>query len=396
MKPNAVLVRYAEVFLKGGRRPWFEARLREAIDRQVSAAGPFRVREMHACMAVAHRDSKGWDLPDIEVGDALNAAIGRCFGVVSWSPARIVAREISRIEAEVAAIADEDVAGAETFKVESSRSDKDFPLDSMELNRRLGGVVWERTRVKVRMKDPTVTVSCQILPKVAALFVETRPGPGGLPVGSSGRVLLLLSGGIDSPAAGWLAMRRGCEIDAVHFDAAPYTGPESRAKVEDLARLLAAHERSMRLHVVPFGALQADLRDGAPGRLLVLLYRRMMVRIASAIAAERGALALVTGENLGQVASQTLENLAVIEDATAMPILRPLVTYDKMETVALARRIGTYETSIRPGEDCCSLFVPDHPETAGRVARLREVESRFDVEAMVAAALKGVEALDLP
>lgn len=395
MTPNAILVRYAEVFLKGGRRPWFIARLKESLERQVRRAGPYRVREMHSGLLVVHERAFRDTLPDIAVDAALEAAMDRAFGVAAWAPCRVVPRELSRIEEAVATLADEDVKGAATFRIQASRSDKEFPLDSMELNRRLGGVVIDRTGCKVKLKDPEVTVFCQILPKAAALSLDPRKGPGGLPVGSGGRATLLLSGGIDSPVAGWLAMRRGCELDAVHFEAAPYTSPEARGKVESLARMLAAYQAGLRLHVVPFGAVQADLRDGAPGRLLVVLYRRMMMRIACRLAARSGALALVTGENLGQVASQTLENLAVIDAAATMPVLRPLVTYDKIETIALARRIGTFATSILPYEDCCALFVPPHPETAARLAAVEEAEARFDTTALADAAAAGAETLEL-
>ncbi len=393
MTPNAVLVRYAEVFLKGGRRGFFIRRLKEGLARQVSRAGPYRVREVHGFLIVADERSRGAEFPDLGSCEGLFEAVERTFGVVGYTPCRMVPREVSALEREVARIADEDVAGAASFKVESSRSDKEYPLDSMELNRRLGAVIAGRSGVPVRLRDPAVTVHCHILARHAALSLENRKGPGGLPVGSSGRVLLLLSGGIDSPVAGWLAMRRGCEVDAVHFEAAPYTTPEARRKAEDLARILARHERSLRLRVVPFGAIQATLRDAAPGALLVVLYRRMMLRIATRLAREGQAQALVTGDNLGQVASQTLENLCVIEAAAGLPVLRPLLTYDKMETVALARRIGTYEVSIRPHEDCCSLFVPAHPETAADPARVEAVEGRLDVETMVARAVAAADTL---
>lgn len=395
MTPNAVLVRYAEVFLKGGRRGFFVRRLKEALALQVSRAGPYRVREVHGFLIVVGEGSRGDDFPDLGPCEGLFEAVERTFGVVGYTPCRLVPREVSVLEREVARIAGEDVAGAASFKVESSRSDKEFPLDSMELNRRLGAVIAGRSRVPVRLREPAVTVHCHILARHAVLSLDNRRGPGGLPVGSSGRVLLLLSGGIDSPVAGWLAMRRGCEVDAVHFEAVPYTTPEARRKAEDLARILARHERSLRLYVVPFGAIQASLRDAAPGALLVVLYRRMMLRIATRLAIAGQAQALVTGDNLGQVASQTLENLCVIETAAGLPVLRPLLTYDKMETVALARRIGTYEVSIRPHDDCCSLFVPAHPETAADPARVEAVEGRLDVEAMVARAVAAAETLTM-
>ncbi len=395
MTPNAILVRYAEVFLKGGRRGFFLRRLKEALALQVSRAGPYKVREVHGFLLVVAGGTRGEEWVDFEPSEDLFAAVERTFGVVGYAPCRVVPREVSVLEREVACIADEDVAGAASFKVESSRSDKDFPLDSMEMNRRLGAVIAGRTGVPVRLREPAVTVHCHILARHAVLSLVNRKGPGGLPVGSSGRVLLLLSGGIDSPVAGWLAMRRGCEVDAVHFEAVPYTTPQARGKAEDLARVLARHERSLRLHVVPFGAIQAILRDAAPGPLLVVLYRRMMLRIATRIALDSGSQALVTGDNLGQVASQTLPNLCVIEAAAGLPVLRPLLTYDKMETVALARRIGTYEISTRPYEDCCSLFVPAHPETAADPARVEAVEARLDVQAMVARAVAAMEGLTI-
>jgi thiamine biosynthesis protein ThiI len=393
MKTNAILVRFAEVFLKGGRRQWFTARLKESLQRQVATAGAWRVRDRHGMFLVVHPDAKGSELPDFEVGPDLEAAITRTFGVVSFSPCRLMTREISALEDLAAGIADAHVAGRATFKVATTRADKEYPLDSVAVNRRLGGIIHTRTGVPARMKDPEVTVHVQIQPHGAAVYLDVLPGPGGLPVGTSGRVLLLLSGGIDSPAAGYLMMRRGCTLDAVHFEAAPYTTPQAREKVEALAGMLAAYEPELTMHVVPFGGLQARLRDGAPGRLLVVLYRRFMMRIANRIAQAAGHQALVTGESLGQVASQTIENLSVIEAASALPILRPLLTYDKMEAVALARRIGTYKTSVLPHDDCCSLFVPPHPETAARLDRVLAVEADFDVEAMVDEAVAATEAI---
>lgn len=391
MKTNAVAVRFAEVFLKGGRKNWFAARLRESLDRQVKRAGPFRVREAHDQFLVVHRDSAGQVLPDFEVTDALRLAFDRTFGVAAWVPCRIVPREIGVIETEVMAIADEHVPGKSSFRIEARRADKDFPLNSMELNKRLGALVWLKHQVPGKMKDPDVAIQVHVTGKSVLLSVESHHGPGGLPVGTGGRVMLLLSGGIDSPVAGWQMMRRGCDLEAVHFDAAPWTKEEARAKTLELARLLSAYQANLRVWVVPFGAVQTALRDKAPGRMLVVLYRRMMMRIATRLATKVGAQALVTGENLGQVASQTLENLTVIEDAAGMPVLRPLLAYDKQETVELAKRIGTYATSILPFDDCCSLFVPPHPETAARLARTQEIEAAFDVEALADEAAAAAE-----
>ena len=394
MTTNAIIARYAEVFLKRGRRAYFVRLLRDSLRRQVSSVGPFKVQDHHGFLLVVHRDAKGGAFPEFEVDEGLDAALKRTFGMVSYSPCQLVPREISVIEKAIHRIAAEDVKGAATFKVDSSRSDKEFPLNSMDLNCRLGAIVADVSRVGVRLKDPEVTVSCRNMSRFAALYVDVVRGHGGLPVGSAGRVALLLSGGIDSPVAGFLAMRRGCTVDAIHFESAPYTTPQARGKVVDLSRMLAAYERNLRLKVVPFGAIQADLRDNAPGKLLVLLYRRFMIRIATRLAGELGALALVTGENLGQVASQTLENIAAIEAVSSLPVLRPLITWDKMETVALARSIGTYETSILPYDDCCSLFVPRHPETAAQADVLENVETGFDVEKMVTEAVAATETLE--
>jgi len=288
-------------------------------------------------------------------------------------------------------IADQDMAGVQSFKVDTVRTVKDFPLDSMELNRRLGGVIFEKTRTPVRMKNPDMHINVRVLANSVAISMETIRGPGGLPTGSSGKTMLMLSGGIDSPVAGYQVMRRGCDMDAVHFDASPYTPPESREKVEKLAGMLAKYERGMKLFVVPFGSVQAELRDHAPGRMLVVLYRRMMLRCAAELAKRVGALAIVTGDNIGQVASQTLENMTVIGQATDMTVLRPLLTYDKMDVVDLAKKIGTYDTSILPFEDCCSLFVPPHPETAAELEYVLNIEKDVDIAGLVERAVNEVE-----
>jgi thiamine biosynthesis protein ThiI len=383
MTCNAVVVRFAEVFLKGGRKAWFIARMKEALERNVRQAGSYRVREDHDHLLVLNREASGASLPDIDVTPELEEALARSFGIQNYSPCRLVPREIGVIETEVMKIADEHVAGAASFRIEASRADKEYPLSSMDLARRLGGQVWIKHQVPGRMKDPAVSIGVRIMSRVAMLSVRTVKGPGGLPVGTAGRVLLLLSGGIDSPVAGWQMLRRGCDVDAVHFEAAPYTKAQARAKVETLAGMLAAYQASMRLWVVPFASVQAELRDRAPGRMLVVLYRRMMVRIATRLAQNAGALALVTGENLGQVASQTLENMSVIEEAAGLPVLRPLLAFDKLDTIVIAKQIKTYRTSVLPYEDCCSLFVPPHPETAARLEPTRAIEERFDIEAMI-------------
>lgn len=233
----------------------------------------------------------------------------------------------------------------------------------------------------VDLDRPDLTVSIEIGHERTFVCGEKVAGAGGLPVGSSGTAMLLLSGGIDSPVAGWLAQKRGLRLQAIYFHSFPHTGDRAREKVVDLARILAGSQCGMKLWVVPFASIQEALQGGAPGRQLVLLYRRMMVRIAEAHARREGCEALVTGDSLGQVASQTLANLACVEKVATLPLLRPLIAYDKAETVKLARRIGTFEKSSEPAEDCCSLFVPSFPETRGRPVVLDDIEKAFPIAA---------------
>jgi tRNA uracil 4-sulfurtransferase len=326
------------------------------------------------------------------------------FGVQNLSPAVVVPRGTGADSLD--AIAAEAVAAAQTaitargglrptFKVETRRPDKQFPMNSMDVSREIGARVLTATGLAVDVHKPELTIGIEIATHGVLVFSETLPGPGGLPVGATGRVNLLLSGGIDSPVAGWLAMKRGCTVGATYFHSFPYTGDKTKEKVADLARLLAGWQGEVVLHVVAFTDVQKALRDAGRGDLAVVLYRRMMMRAAAKIATAERALALVTGENLAQVASQTLENLAVIEDASPLPVLRPLLTYDKLETISLARRIGTYDTSILPYEDCCSLFVPSHPATRARLADVLEAEAKLDVEALAGDLAKNAERLAL-
>jgi thiamine biosynthesis protein ThiI len=259
----------------------------------------------------------------------------------------------------------------------------------------VGARVAAETGLAVDVHRPDLRVGIEVGTERAFVYAGSRPAPGGLPVGSSGRALLLLSGGIDSPVAGWLAAKRGLAVDAVYFHSPPYVGEKSRDKVLSLGRVLARWQACRSVTVVPFTETQRRLRDGGPAELAVVLYRRMMMRIADAVADRIGAQALVTGENLGQVASQTVQNLAVIEEAARHVVLRPLVTNDKTETIALARRIGTYDISILPYEDCCSLFVPRHPATAARADDAVRVEARLDLAGALAEALAAAEHVPL-
>ena len=377
MNGEVLLVRWGEIFLKGDNRGFFERALVDRVQRAVAALPGARVERTHGRLVVWPGD-----------GGARRAvrALERVFGVVSVSPARVVARELDAIYAAAVEVARAEAPkhARPTFKVESRRSDKRFPTGSMEVSRLVGAAVVGALALPVDVHAPAFTIGVEIGYDHAFVFAEIVPGPGGLPVGVTGRVELLLSGGIDSPVAGWLMMKRGCALGATYFHSFPYTGEKTQDKVARLASQLAAWQlEPLRLSVVPFTDAQKALRDAAgDGRLAVVLYRRAMLRTAERIARKAGAKALATGEALAQVASQTLENLGVIGAAATMPVLRPCLGHDKLETVALAQRIGTYETSIEPYDDCCSLFVPDHPETRAKLAAVEAIEAGLDVAAM--------------
>jgi thiamine biosynthesis protein ThiI len=374
---EVVLVRWGEIFLKGDNRSFFERGLVDRVKRAIAGSAGARVEKTHGRLIVWPGE-----------GGARRAvrALQKVFGIVSVSPARVVERNLETISAVAIELARQEAGkhARPTFKVESRRSDKRFPTGSMEISRSVGAAIVGALALPVDVHTPLFTVGVEIGFEQAFVFCEVVPGPGGLPVGVTGRVELLLSGGIDSPVAGWLMLKRGCVLGATYFHSFPYTGEKTEDKVARLGSLLAGWQlEPLRLAVVPFTDAQKALRDAAgDGRLAVVLYRRAMLRVAERIAKRAGAKALATGEALAQVASQTLENLGVIGAAATMPLLRPCLGHDKLETVALAQRIGTYETSIEPYDDCCSLFVPDHPETRAKLAAVEAIEAKLDVTAM--------------
>jgi len=277
----------------------------------------------------------------------------------------------------------------ESFRITARRAFKSYPLTSVELNRELGAFVLGRAPTRVDLERPALTITVEVLPDETFVYLDRQPGPGGLPVGSSGSVAALLSGGIDSPVAAWRMIRRGSPVVFVHFHSVPYLSAASQAKARALVDRLTEWQYHSRLYLVPFGEIQREVVLATPAAARVVVYRRLMVRIAEALARAQGALALATGESLGQVASQTLENISRIDEVATLPILRPLIGMDKLEIVADARRLGTFDISIEPDQDCCSLFVPPHPATrlgADEVARL---EARLDVGRLVQAGVDG-------
>ncbi|MGH7825434.1 MAG: tRNA uracil 4-sulfurtransferase ThiI [Candidatus Binatia bacterium] len=369
---HSVLIRYHEIALKKGNRPYFTELLKRNLFSAVKDLGVKEIRSLPARLLLTFKDPVD---PQRTI-----ERIRAVFGVANFS---LVERTSKDIEALRMAIL-ESLNGAkfDSFRIETQRGDKSFPLTSPEINRQLGAAVKAKTGARVDLTNPEFTVTVEILPNDAFFGVGKIAGAGGLPVGASGRVVALISGGIDSPVAGYRMMQRGCRLIFVHFHSAPYLDKTSQEKVRRLVTTLTRHQFNSRLYMVPFGEIQRQIVAGVNRPLRVVLYRRMMLRIAGVIARQEKTKALVTGESLAQVASQTLENMAVIQQATALPILRPLVGMDKQEIIDQARRIGTFEISSIPDQDCCQLFVPRHPATKARLRDVEEEEARLEIGAM--------------
>ena len=386
---TAVLVHYSEVALKGRNRSWFVGRLVRNIH---GALAGLHIKEVHTLIGrieiVLGQDSA---MP--EVLDRLS----RIFGIANYSIA-------TRIPLDFEAMADAIVSrlppreSATSFRVSVRRSDPRFPIPSPDLARDLGSRVWFARGWTVDLDHADLVISVEIIPGAAFCHMGRKLGPGGLPVGTGGRLVALLSGGIDSPVAAWRMMRRGCHVTLVHFHSVPFLSNVSQEKARRLAEVLTRYQLRTRLYLVPFGELQRQITLSVPGALRVVVYRRMMLRIAQRIARDVRARALVTGDVVGQVASQTLDNMTTIDRATQMTVFRPLVGMDKEEIIAQAQRLGTYDISILPDQDSCTLFTPRHPETHAQRHMIDPVELTLPVDTMVADAVAGavVEELSFP
>lgn len=376
---TSILVHYQEIALKGRNRPYFIGKLVRNLRRQTADLDVRDVRALMGRIEVVLGPSASYD--------AVRERLDHVFGVANFSKAGRAPRELEAMSAAI--LADLEGHAPSSFRVSAKRGDKTFPLTSPQLEREIGARIVQRFGWPVKLEKPEMVVTIEVLPNLVFYTFDKRKGAGGMPTGVSGRVACLMSGGIDSPVAAYRLMKRGCSVVPVHFHSHPFLSRASQDKVRELSEVLSRYQMHTTLRLVPFGELQRQVVLTVPPPLRVVLYRRLMLRIAERIARDSRARALVTGEVIGQVASQTLENLTVIAGATSMPILRPLVGMDKEEIVAEAIRIGTYEISIVPDQDCCQLFTPRSPETHARRWQVEEAEAKLPIEEMVKTAVEG-------
>ena len=377
------LLKLGEVVLKGLNRHSFEDKLVNNVRRRLKSCGSFQVYIRQSTIYVEPTTGNC----DME---AAYAACRQVFGIVSVARAVPCEKSVEAIVETAKTYLADAFAAAKSFKVESKRADKSYPMNSIQISQAVGGDLAELfPNVAVDVHDPDLTVYVEIREKYAYIHAPALPGAGGLPVGMGGHAVSLLSGGLDSPVSSWMMARRGVELEMVHFVSPPYTSQQAQDKVLELARLLTAYCGRMIVHIVPFTEIQEEIRKNCPEEYFTLIMRRFMMRLAEAVAKKAGAKALITGESLGQVASQTMMALGVTEDVTTMPVLRPLIGMDKVEIIRIAREIGTYDTSILPYEDCCTVFTPRHPCTRPDLEDVRKAEAVLDVDGLVTKALAG-------
>ena len=384
-----ILLKQGEMVLKGTNRYTFEDKMRANIARRLKRLGKFKVYTRQSTTYVEPQ-SEDCDM------DAAYEAMKHVFGVVGLSRAKACEKTKEAMLETAKSYLGDQLSRARTFKVESKRADKTFPMTSIALSQWVGGELDDLyPNLTVDVHDPELTVHLEVRDYAAFVHADPEPGAGGLPVGTSGRALSMLSGGIDSPVASWMMAKRGVALEMIHFYSYPYTSPEAKQKVLDLAQLLTPWTGRLTVHVVPFTHIQEELRRACPEDYFTLLMRRFMMRIAEGVAHRTGCHAIVTGESLGQVASQTMDAMAVTGAVTDLPVFRPLVGMDKEEVVRLSRKIGTFETSILPYEDCCTVFTPRHPRTRPRLEDVEAIEAPLDIDGLVKEALEGIERVQL-
>ena len=389
MMNDILLLKLGEIVLKGLNRRSFEKKLVGNVRRRLIGLGNFNVSCMQSTIYVEPLD----DSADM---DAAFAAMQDVFGIVKVSRAAACEKDKDAITRLAIDYLRDDMLRAKSFKVESKRSDKRFPMTSIQLSQYVGGELAEAyPNCAVDVHDPELVVHVEVRDMAAYVHSQPVDGAGGMPVGSNGKAITLLSGGIDSPVSSYMIAKRGIHLIPVHFFSFPYTSQQAKEKVVELGQILTTYCGSMTLEVVPFTHIQEEIRDKCPEEYFTLIMRRFMMRIAERIAERTGAGAIVTGENLGQVASQTMEAMATTQAVTRFPVLQPLIGMDKEEIVRMARRIGTFTTSILPYEDCCTVFTPRHPKTHPKLEEVEAAEQNLEIEALVSEALEGIEQIRL-
>ena len=376
MKQREILLcKYGEIVLKGANRKYFEDTLAREIKRRAKAYGDFDVRREQSTLYIEPKN----DDADF---DGLFLSVQKVFGIVTVARAAVCDKNIDEIRRVAAEYIPQFLEGKRTFKVEGKRSDKSFPYDSPALAREIGATILSTTKIKVDVHNPDVVVRVEIREFGACISAGAYKGACGMPVSTNGKGLLLLSGGIDSPVAGYMMAKRGVTIEAVHFDSFPYTSERAREKVLELASILAEYAGEVKVHVVSLTHIQEELVKACQEDYFTLLLRRYMMTIAERVAKRRGCMALITGESLGQVASQTMQALGVTDNAVSMPVFRPCIGMDKEEIITISRKMGAFETSILPFEDCCTVFTPKHPKTKPELEKVLAEEQKLDFDAL--------------
>ena len=379
-----LIVRCGEVALKGMNKPYFERMLAERIHKRLKAAGYGKASVKRHEGLIFVRFDREWDTVQ------LAGEISKVFGVASISPAVESESNMEAIGVEAVSFMEKlcEERCVRTFKVEAKRADKQFPIKSPDIARQIGGYVLKGLKVlKVDVHNPDVRLFVDVRHDRSYIYADKIAGFGGLPLGTNGKGLVLLSGGIDSPVAAWMMAKRGMMIEAVHFHSYPYTSPRAQEKVEDLAKIVASYCGSFKMHVINILPIQEQIVKNCPEAETTIHVRRFMMRIAEKIAERNSAMMLITGENLGQVASQTAEALVVTDNCVKMPVMRPLIAMDKIDIIAKAQAIGTFETSIEPYEDCCTVFLPKHPTTKPQLDKIEISDSKLDINVLVESAI---------
>ena len=381
MIKEILLCKYGEIVLKGANRKYFEDMLCHEMKKRAKAYGDFDIYRAQSTIYIEPKD----DTADV---DGMFIAAGKVFGIAAISRAAVCEKNMDDVARTIKEYIPQFLEGKKTFKVEAKRSDKSFALDSMEISREMGGVVLSACpRIKVDVHNPDVIVKVEIREFGAYVSAGQFKGAGGMPIGSNGRGLLLLSGGIDSPVAGYMMAKRGVRIDALHFESFPYTSERARQKVLDLASILSEYSGDIYVHIVSLTHVQEELVKACNEDYFTLLLRRYMMTIAERVAKDKNCTALITGESLGQVASQTMQALGVTDSCVSLPVFRPCIGMDKEEIVQISRKMGAFETSIQPYEDCCTVFTPKHPKTKPELDKVIAEENKLSFDELVEEAL---------